>query len=230
MPIETSGTKEIRKARTDLGNALKHAPTLDGVLEERADAEATAKKSTPQKILKRIIRAEALAKQQLRFSSACPGKNKTERFPPSWYQELSQKHGIFDQNQITDMLIERNKKHFAGTRHAVHRPSSKIGWGTTVHRSRRTRFSGMNFHQTNLRNGRSARHNESLQQEIAPPNSVDTRITADNLRSGFNVWRVFVATSPSRQHLGYYKSISAFEGSPADDGTPHQRTHLWSPS
>jgi hypothetical protein len=25
---------------------------------------------------------------------------------------------------------------------------------------------------------------ESLQQEIAPPNSVDTRITADNLRSG----------------------------------------------
>jgi hypothetical protein len=35
-----------------------------------------------------------------------------------------------------------------------------------------------------------------LQQEIAPPNSVDTRITADNLRSGFNVWRTH-ATSPS---------------------------------
>jgi hypothetical protein len=40
---------------------------------------------------------------------------------------------IFDQSQITDMLIERNKKHFRahGTPFTV--PPLKIGWGTTVH-------------------------------------------------------------------------------------------------
>jgi hypothetical protein len=61
---------------------------------------------------------------------------------------------------------------------------------------------------------------EALQQEIAPTDSVVIRITAEDLRSGFKASRETMSTSPSSQHLGYDKSIAAFERAPDDDDTP----------
>jgi hypothetical protein len=65
---------------------------------------------------------------------------------------------------------------------------------------------------------------EALQQKIAPPNSIDTRITSDDMKSGMSVWRESTSTSPSGQHLGYYKSMTAFELAPG------KRPLLWSDS
>jgi hypothetical protein len=74
-------------------------------------------------------------------------------------------------------------------------------------------------HLCNAREG----HKQSLrQQEIAPPNSVDTNITPDDLRAGYKAWRETTATSPSGQHLGYYKAIAAFERTPEDGDSPRR--------
>jgi hypothetical protein len=157
------------------------------------------------------------------------GKNKTGALSSIMVEEP--KHGkIFDQSQITDMLIERNKKHFAGTARRSPSLLSKIGWGTTVHRSRRTRFSGMNFHQTNLRNARKAQAIiESLNKKLPH------QIPLIHVSRPTSAIRLQCMARATPQHL---RPVNTSDTNPFPPSRAVQRTtvllvpatHLWSPS
>jgi hypothetical protein len=58
-------------------------------------------------------------------------------------------------------------------------------------------------------------HPRALQQEIALPDSTGTRITTDDLQSGFKA-----CGGSLHPHLGDYLSVMAFKDPPDDDDTP----------
>jgi hypothetical protein len=130
---------------------------------------------------------------------------------------------IFDQNQITETIIERNQNHFGQAHGTPFTVSPLVNWagyhGTSESADALLRGELPPDELEQCTEGAQAVL-AALQQEIAAPNSVDTRITADDLQSGFKKWRESTSTSPSGQHLGYYKSIAAFERTPEDDDTP----------
>jgi hypothetical protein len=126
---------------------------------------------------------------------------------------------IYEPNYKTP--IERNQKY---TAHRSPSLLSKTGWGITALRSRHTKFLRGDIPPDELvqcTEGAQAII-EALQQEIAPPNFVDIHITPDDLRAGYKAWRETTATSPSGQHLGYYKAIAAFERTPEDGDSPRR--------
>jgi hypothetical protein len=157
-PPEEVVQKEIRKAQKALRHAIRQAPALRLLfMEERTDAEAAAKHQDAVKILKRIVSAEA-SSSSLNILRRVFGKNKTSALssiivpgeePETWDR-------IYDQNQITNILIERKQKSLG--KHTAHSSPcllSKAGQVTTALRYRRTRFFGANYLRTNLRHART---------------------------------------------------------------------------
>jgi hypothetical protein len=206
-PPEAVVQQEIRQAQKALRHAIKQAPALRLLfIEERADAEAAAKNQDAVKILKRIISAEA-SSSSFNILRRVFGKNKTSALssiivpgkePETWDR-------IYDQNQITITLIERNQKHFGqahGTPFTVSPLKNWLGYhGTSISADAVLRGELAPDELAQCTEGAQAIL-EALQHEIAPPSSVDTRITADDLRKGYKAWRETTSTSPSGQHLG----------------------------
>lgn len=219
----------LRKAQKALRVAVKKAPDIRRTfLEDRADAEAAAHNRDSAKVLKRIVNAEASkstfnnlrrflskTKSGALSSIMVPGDE-----PDTWER-------IYDQTQITATLIERNKKHFGqahGTPFTVSPLQNWLGYhGTSQLADAVLRGEIPPDVLAQCTEGAQAII-EALQQKIAPPNSIDTRITSDDMKSGMSVWRESTSTSPSGQHLGYYKSMTAFELAPG------KRPLLWSDS
>jgi hypothetical protein len=53
-------------------------------------------------------------------------------------------------------------------------------------------------------------------ESLAPPDSIDIRMAADSLRSGGGSLRKYLHWSTQGRHLGYYRSIIAYESPPND--------------
>ena len=191
--------KETRQAQKALRHAVRNAPELrQTFLEERANAEAIAHNRDATKILKRIINAEA-SSRSFNTLRRVLGKTKTGALssimvpgdePDTWDR-------IYDQNQITDTIIERNQTHFGqakGTPFTVSPLENWVGYhGTSKSADAVLRGELPPDELKQCTEGAQAVL-EALQQEIATPNSVDTRITVDDLQSGFKAWRETTST------------------------------------
>jgi hypothetical protein len=199
-------------------HTIRKAPELRRIfLEERAEAvEAAAQNRDATKILERIITAEAASKSFNMFSV----RPKMAHYHLYWYQGTSQTHGtgsmIRAKSRTPSLNATRN------ILNSVHRfPSLELGRVSRHLDDAVLRGEIPPEQLAHCTEGAQAIL-DALQQDIAPPNSIDARITADDMRSGFKAWRetTRTSTSPSGQHLGYYKSIAAFESTPEDDDTP----------
>jgi hypothetical protein len=217
-----------RVGRPEQGHALKHAPTPPtGVLGGTSGCRGNRENQT-QKILKRIIRAEALNSS---FDSLrrVLGKNKTERFPP-WYQELSQKHG-------KDLRSEPNHRHANRTQqeafwaHGTPFTVPSQNWlgyhgtsvGDTILRDE--------LPQTNLRNAEGARimsHcNKKLPHQIPLIHVSRPTICDQASMYGASLPRNISVRSTPRILQIHFRLRGQSSGRRYSS---YQRSHLWSPS
>jgi hypothetical protein len=136
---------------------------------------------------------------------------------------------IFDQNTITELIIERNKKHFSqahGTPFTVEPLVNWAGWHGTSDSA--TEILNGNLPPDVLAQTTEAAGDimKSYQQDIADPDSIPIRISTDDLRHGIKSWKETTSTSPSGRHLGYYHSILAYEPPPVDADTPRDSDRI----
>jgi hypothetical protein len=221
----------IRLAQKNLQKAVKQAPELRRMhLEERAAAEAAANNSDANKIIKRIIRAEASSDS---FKTLRPTLGKSNGGslssimipgdePDTWQH-------IFDPQKITDLLIKRNIGHFGqahGTPFTVAPLSNWVGWHGTSDSAAAILQGDLPPHVLAQSTEAARDILKSFQHEIAPPDSIDIRISPEDIRSALKSWKEKTSTSPSGQHLGYYHSILAYEPPPADDDTPRDSDRI----
>jgi hypothetical protein len=142
MPTDAVVQKQMQQAQARFETRSKHAPSLRLLFLEEQSGSRAAKSGTLQKILKRSISAEATSRSSSHFGEVF-GRKHWHSLHHGSRRRARNMEKIFDQSQITDILVKRNQTHFGQThahRSLFLRSKNWLGYHGTS--GRQTRSSG----------------------------------------------------------------------------------------
>ena len=225
-PSLAEAKRELRQAQKEHRKIIRDAKKARAdYLEERAEAEAIAKNLDKEAVIKRIKAAEE-SSEDFQCLRVLMGKTKSGSIqrlliPTDIEGEYE---SIFDPERITQLLIERNRKHFGqaqGTPLTCEPITELMGWDATGEAADAILDGTFDIDSIDtteamkaiLRGVRRDKYN-------APP--IAEQITTQDFIKGFKKWDERTSTSPSGRHLSHYKALLAYDKRPPKDDEGNQ--------
>ena len=212
-PALKAAKHQLKKAKKAVRKANKKAAELcKEYLEERAEAEALISGTSKSVILKRIIAAEE-NRQDYQYLAMLRGKCKSSGLQSLMIPKPGgQFETIHDPKEITEKLIERNKKHFNqahGTPFTEGPVYELFGWSGTGPAAEDVLAGTLDLNKLDTTEAvKSVLHNLERKEDFE---EMSTCISTEDMVAGFKNWDERTSTSPSGRHLTLYKGLLAFE-------------------
>ena len=199
--------KALKQARKDLKAARKEADQLRYKFLD----ELIANLDDP-KVVERIRKAEELRLSYLKIKHVLKPSTAslvtqlevpTDDTPP---KEATSWKRIIDPAAVTARIFERNTKHFGsahGTPFTVPPLSDAFDWSATSASHRNTLQGAPPLYENDLVN-QLLQHTAKIFQSTS---CASPYITMPQIVRRFRKWKESTSTSPSRRHLGHYKSL-----------------------
>ena len=209
----------LQESRKRYREAVKNASkNREKFLEERAEATALHTGKAKEKVLKQILASEESAKD-FEYLSILRGKTKSGGLSsikvPTGETDANDKPiytEIFDQNQITRHLIDRNTKHFnqaQGTPFTEGLLFEMFGWDGTGPAADAVLDGTLDIDSLDTTDAVKSVLRRLRKREDWSP--IKTEITTEEFIAGFRKWNERTSTSPSGRNLSMYKALVAFE-------------------
>ena len=209
--LEANG--RLKTAQRDLKTTQSNAKELRRThLKERAQMAGTIDDSKLEAAINRIIRAEAQKETFARLRRIMKNENRGALNHLQIQEEDDRVRHIYDQKEISDLLIEQNAKHFSqadGTPFTKPPLTNLFGKYGTNKQSKRLLDGKLDIDPIETTEAVKALLSEM--KRVAPAGDVNSEVTSADVRSGYKKWRESTSTSPSGLHLGHEKALFKYE-------------------
>jgi hypothetical protein len=206
--------KELKLAQKRASEITKNgAKHREEMLQERIEAAYLCENNSKANIEKRIRATEAARAKYRRIQTTLKRKTKggiqfilvpDENVEGKW-------NGIFDQDEIAQRLMERNRKHFGqaqGTPFTIGPLQGLFEWSGNTEGGDRVIEGVFNATTHDIDEATKCILNHLTTTPSLP--TINDAMSEHDIRQGFRKWKEGTSTSRDR-HLGLYKALMAYE-------------------
>ena len=216
--------KEARKKVTEIRkNAIQERDTFLSALSVTSDHKAAIKRIQHAEELKNSYKKIRHILKPTMFSLVTQVEIPADNQPPKLSKQWSR---ITDPTEVTNIIFNRNVKHFQGahgTPFTTPPLSDQFDWSATSSSHKDT----LDGHPPQSDSPLVADMLKQLKRKLP---EFSATVSLEDISRRFRKWNEQTSTSPSRRHLGHYKSllspISPSDDSESDDATSILDVHL----